>query len=89
MTCNISVPMRLAHGPSSVIWVPETMHELGGVLGNITRNGSIFLHSLTFDQLTTDDAILYCCHVNFQDFSVSSSDTITLKIKSMIYTLNH
>ena len=80
--------MRLAHGPSSITWEPEIMHDLTGVIGNITRNGSIFLRSLTFDQLTTDDAILYYCNVNFQDFSVSSSATITLKIKSMIYELN-
>ena len=80
--------MRLAHWPSSISWVPEMMHDLRGIKGNITRNDSIFLRSLTFDQLTTDDAIPYYCRVNFQDFSVSSSATIDLKIKSMIYVLN-
>lgn len=88
MTCNVAVPMRLAHGPSSITWEPEMMHELTGVVGNITRNGNIFLFPLTFNQLTTDDAIPYYCKVNFQDFSVSSSATIILKVKSMIYVSN-
>ena len=86
MTCNVLVPMRLARGPSSITWEPEMMHELTGVVGNITRNGNIFLFPLTFNQLTTDDAIPYCCKVNFQDFSVSNCTT--LKIKSMIYVSN-
>ena len=88
MTCNVSVSMRLAHVPSSITWEPEMMHALTGVVGNITRNDNIFLLSLTFDQLTTDDAIPYYCNVDFQDFSVSSSDAITLIIKSMIYASN-
>ena len=93
MTCNISIPERLAHDliRLAVIWSydlarlqrVEVIYSDATIV-NVTRMGNFILSNLRLNSVKTSDGRRYYCSVIFNDLGVNDHTFRDLKVQSKI-----
>ena len=89
MTCNISIPERLIHEPSSLIWSYDLAREQrvevinnDASLGNVTRINNFILITLTLNPVKTSDGRRYYCSSIFNNLRVIDHTYRELNVQS-------
>ena len=89
MTCNITVPERLVHEPSSVVWSYDQAGQqridvlnTNAAVSSTVRIGDSFFSNLTLNPVVTSDVRRYYCIITFQPLDTSDFTFRELTVRS-------